>query len=55
MIRFIILFIFVNSCAIKHKSNNLENFDYDQNISIEEFKEKLINYGKTSKYPDINN
>ncbi len=54
MIRFIILFIFISSCTIKHKSNYLDNFDYDKNISIDEFKVKLINYGRTSKYPDIN-
>ena len=55
MIRFVILLIFVSSCSIKHKNYNIDNFDYDKNISIEEFKEKLINYGKRSKYPDINN
>tara|TARA_Y100000590_G_C15605534_1_gene971836 strand:+ start:1023 stop:1190 length:168 start_codon:yes stop_codon:yes gene_type:complete len=54
MIRFLILFIFVTSCGIKNKSNNVENFDFDKNISIEEFKVKLINYGKVSKFPDIN-
>tara|TARA_Y100000590_G_scaffold466981_1_gene644193 strand:- start:1323 stop:1490 length:168 start_codon:yes stop_codon:yes gene_type:complete len=54
MIRFIILFIFISSCSIKQNGNNLEKFDYDQNLSIEKFKKKLINYGKASKYPDIN-
>jgi len=54
MIRLIILFTLISSCSIKHQTQNLEKFDYDKNISIDEYKKKLINYGKTSKYPDIN-
>ena len=54
MIKNIILLIFISSCSINHKNLNLENFDYDKNLSIEEFKAKLINYGKTSDFPDIN-
>ena len=54
MIRLILLFTLISSCSIKQQNQNLENFDYDKNISIDEFKKKLVNYGKISEYPDIN-
>ena len=54
MIRLIILLILFSSCSINNKAENFENFNYDKNLSIEEFKEKLVNYGKISEYPDIN-
>ena len=58
MIRVIILLLLISSCTFKKenikKELNFENFDYDKNISIEEFKEKLVIYGESSNYPDIN-
>tara|TARA_Y100000590_G_scaffold355261_1_gene408931 strand:- start:1670 stop:1837 length:168 start_codon:yes stop_codon:yes gene_type:complete len=54
MIRGLIILILISSCSTNYNNTNLENFDYDQNISIEEFKKKIIKYGKISKYPDIN-
>tara|TARA_Y100000590_G_scaffold372155_1_gene435028 strand:- start:103 stop:270 length:168 start_codon:yes stop_codon:yes gene_type:complete len=54
MIRLIILFTLISSCSIKQHNQNFLNFDYDKNVSIDEFKKKLVNYGKISEYPDIN-
>ena len=54
MIRLLIVFFIITSCVNNKRSQNLEDFDFDEKISIIEFKKKLILYGKSSQFPDIN-
>tara|TARA_Y100000590_G_scaffold256900_1_gene288526 strand:- start:983 stop:1153 length:171 start_codon:yes stop_codon:yes gene_type:complete len=51
----IIFLLFIISCA---KNDNLvENNDFyiDKSLSYEVLREKIINYGKNSNFPNINN
>ena len=53
--RVIIIFIIISSCVFKNneKVEKSKIFNNDNN-SFNEFKKKVINYAKQSKYPDIN-
>ena len=51
----LIFLLFIISCT---KTNNLvenENFYIDNSLSYEVLREKIINYGKNSNFPNINN
>ena len=56
MKKFFIL-IFLTACSSKNINNNLNNefFDFNLNLSLEEFESLLIKYNKIKGYPDINN
>ena len=56
-------FLFINNCSNQnfgsflYKKNNdivqKPNLDIDKNISFEDFKNKIINYGKNSSFPSL--
>ena len=63
--RILIIFLtllFINNCSnqnfgsfLKKKNDMVEkpNLDIDKNISFEDFKNKIINYGKNSSFPSL--
>ena len=64
--RILIIFLtllFINNCSNQNfgsflKKNNDDmvekpNLDIDKNISFEDFKNKIINYGKKSSFPSL--
>ncbi len=60
---FLLIFLFINNCSNQNygsflKKKNLEvveklNLDIDKNISFKDFKNKIINYGKISSFPSL--
>ena len=56
-------FLFINNCSnqnfnsfLKKKNDDIvqkSNLDVDKNISFEDFKNKIINYGKNSSFPSL--
>ena len=64
--RILIIFLtllFINNCSnqnfgsfLNKKNNDIvqkPNLDIDKNISFEDFKNKIINYGKNSSFPSL--
>ena len=64
--RILIIFLtllFINNCSnqnfgsfLKKKNGDIvqkPNLDIDKNISFEDFKNKIINYGKNSSFPSL--
>ena len=50
-----LIFLFVCSCLVKKKENNLiDNINFSDELTFEEFNYKLEVYSKISNYPDIN-
>ena len=50
-----LLFLFMCSCLINKKENNLNNnINFSDELTFEEFRYKLEVYSKISNYPDIN-
>ena len=57
----LLIFLFLNNCSNQNFSSFLKkknddtvqkpNLDIDKNISFEKFKNKIINYGKNSSFP----
>ena len=57
----LLIFLFINNCSnqnfsspLKKKSDDMvekPNLDIDKSISFENFKNKIINYGKNSSFP----
>ena len=58
-----LVFLFINNCSNQNFSSFLmkkndgmvekHNLDIDKNISFEDFKNKIINYGKNSSFPSL--
>ena len=58
-----LLFLFINNCSnqnfgsfLKKKNDVMvekPDLDIDKNISFEDFKNKIINYGKNSSFPSL--
>ena len=58
-----ITFLFLNNCSnqnfgsfLKKKNDDIvqkPNLDIDKNISFKDFKNKIINYGKNSSFPSL--
>jgi hypothetical protein len=58
-----LVFLFINNCSnqnfssfLKKKNDDMvkkPNLDIDKNISFEDFKKKIINYGKNSSFPSL--
>ena len=48
---------FLSACSSNNISSDLNNkvFDFNNELSFEEFRVLLDNYSKNSKYPDIDN
>ena len=61
----LLIFLFLNNCSnqnfgffLKKKNDDMvekPNLDIDKNISFEDFKNKIINYGKNSSFPSLDN
>ncbi len=59
----LLIFLFINNCSNQNLSSFLKkknddmvekpNLDIDKNISFEDFKNKIINYGKNSNFPSL--
>ena len=59
----LLIFLFINNCSnqnfgsfLKKKNDDMvekPNLDIDKNISFEDFKNKIINYGKNSSFPSL--
>ena len=59
----LLIFLFINNCSnqnfgsfLKKKNYDMvekPNLDIDKNISFEDFKNKIINYGKNSSFPSL--
>ena len=49
------LFFLLSACTQNYTKKNINNFDFLNNITIEEFKVKLNEYVNKSSYPNIDN
>ena len=59
----LLIFLFLNNCSnqnfgsfLKKKNNDIvqkPNLNIDKNTSFEDFKNKIINYGKNSSFPSL--
>ena len=59
----LLIFLFLNNCSNQNFSSFLKkknvdivekpNLDIDKNISFEDFKNEIINYGKNSSFPSL--
>ena len=59
----LLIFLFLNNCSnqnfgsfLKKRNDDIvekPNLDIDKNISFEDFKNKIINYGKNSSFPSL--
>ena len=59
----LLIFLFINNCSnqnfgsfLKKKNDDMvekPNLDIDKNIFFEDFKNKIINYGKNSSFPSL--
>ena len=59
----LLIFLFINNCSnqnfgsfLKKKNDDMvekPNLDIDKNIPFEYFKNKIINYGKNSSFPSL--
>jgi|TARA_Y200000002_G_scaffold27302_1_gene20523 hypothetical protein len=50
-----LLFLLLCGCLVKKKENNLiDNINFSDELTFEEFNYKLEVYSKISNYPDIN-
>ena len=61
----LLIFLFINNCSnqnfgslLKKKNDDIvqkPNLAIDKNISFKDFKNKIINYGKNSGFPSLDN
>jgi len=54
-VRKLLILFFLMSCVSPNQNNNLNNtkLDFNKDLSFDEFKKLLIEYAKTSPYPNI--
>ena len=57
MNRYLLIFLFLISCSSKSDltQKNFQNIDFSNDLTFEEFKEKLEEYAKNQTYPNIDN
>ncbi len=57
MNKYLLIFLFLISCSSNSDitQKNFQNLDFSNNLTFEEFKEKLEKYAKTQPYPNIDN
>ena len=55
MIKKLLLLLFLFSCTSINlsKKNETSAINFNDNLSFDDFKKKLIQYAKTNPYPDI--
>ena len=51
----IIIFFLLSACTQNYTKQNINSFDFLDNITIEEFRIKLNEYADKSSYPNIDN
>tara|TARA_B100000073_G_C23626199_1_gene530636 strand:+ start:165 stop:332 length:168 start_codon:yes stop_codon:yes gene_type:complete len=51
----IIVIFLLSACTQNYTKQNINNFDFLDNITIEEFRIKLNEYADKSSYPNIDN
>ena len=53
----LLIFFFLASCVSPNSNlgSNTKNFDFNADLNFEDFNELLIEYVKTSSYPNIDN
>ena len=53
--KLIFLLIFITSCTSPStvNKNNFQNFDFNENLSFNSFKQLLVEYAETNPYPNI--
>ena len=51
----IIIFLFLMSCSPHNIKENIStnNFNFDEELSFEQYKKLLVEYNEISNYPDI--
>ena len=54
MSRLIIVFLILASCTFAKKENVKNDIFFDESLTFDEFKSKLIIYGNNSNYQKIN-
>ena len=57
MNKYLLIFLFLISCSSKSDvtQKNFQNFNFSNDLTFEEFKEKLDEYTKNQPYPNIDN
>tara|TARA_B100000674_G_C37427518_1_gene727922 strand:- start:103 stop:276 length:174 start_codon:yes stop_codon:yes gene_type:complete len=57
MKKFLIIIIFISGCSSNKNDlkNNFSDIKFSDDLSIEEFKNKLNKYAENNPYPDIGN
>ena len=57
MNRYLLFFLFLISCNSSSEvtQKNFQNLDFSNDLTFEEFKEKLEEYAKKQPYPNIDN
>ena len=55
MMKYILIFFFLISCSSKNEiiQNNFQNLNFSNDLTFEEFREKLEEYAKSQPYPNI--
>ena len=55
--KYILIFLFLISCSPKNEiiQNNFQNLSFSNDLTFEEFTEKLEEYAKNQTYPNIDN
>ena len=57
MNKYLLIFLFLISCSSNSDvtQKNFQNLDFSNDLTFEEFKEKLLEYAKNQPYPNIDN
>ena len=49
----LLIILSLSACSNNQDSKVIDKFNFDDNLSLEEFKSKVENYVKQSSYPNI--
>ena len=57
MNKYLLIFLFLISCSSNSAvtQKNFQNLDFSNDLTFEEYKEKLEEYAKNQPYPNIDN
>ena len=57
MNRYLLIFFFLISCSLNEEvtQKNFQNLDFSNDLTYDEFKEKLDEYAKNQPFPNIDN